>query len=242
MRRPTHSLLAFLTAAILGGAAALAQDAPPTSGGPSTVTGTSSPVSAPPTLAAPRAASIQIDGAHSHPATEAALTEVQRENADLKLIVAGLTARVKALEEAKPAEPPPPPPTVYTLVAGPGAEPNPEPVDVAETNAKYAIAMPRDYRSAILAYGASRMDLNYYDNTDSGPIARVVLFSLDGGPWLGGRTDTIVVPADLPDGAHQVRTVMYPPSGMSVPLPPSRLLKATVQIAGGESHTFIELQ
>lgn len=233
--------LLTIVAMVLGAAVALAQDAP-TSGGPSTVTGTSSPVSAPPTLAAPRAALILTDGAHSHPATEAALTEALKRVSDLELIVAGLTARVKNLEDAKPPEPPPPPPTVYTLVAGPGAEPNPEPVDVTETNAKYAIAMPRDYRSAILAYGGSRMDLNYYDNTDSGPIARVVLFSLDGGPWLGGRTDTIVVPADLPDGAHQIRTVQFPPSGMSIPLPPSRLLKATVQIAGGESHTFIELQ
>ena len=232
--------LTALVAATLGAAAAMAQDAPPISGGPSTVTGTSSPPSAPPTLTVPRAASIQTDGAHSHPATEAALTEALKRVADLELIVAGLTVRVKALETAEPPPPPPPPPTAFTLVAGPGAEPNPEPRDVTETNLAHPVTS--DYRSATLVYGASQMDLRYFDNSDSGPIARVVEFSLDGGPWLGTRSGVIVVPADLPDGLHQVRTVQFPPTGNSIPLPPSRLLKATVQIGEGETHTFIELQ
>lgn len=182
------------------------------------------------------------DGAHGHPVTDGKVAALEKRLADLELIVTDQAKRIKNLEEAKPPEPPPPPPTVYTLVPGPGADVNPDPVDVAETNAKYAIAMPRDYRSAILVYGASKMDLGYYDNTDSGPIARVVLFSLDGGPWLGGRTETIVVPDDLPDGAHQIRMVMFPPSGLSVPLPPARLLKATVQIGEGDVHTFLELK
>lgn len=182
------------------------------------------------------------DGAHGHPVTDAKVAALEKRVADDELMLADALKRIKNLEEAKPTEPPPPPPTVYTLVPGPGADVNPEPIDVAETNAKYPIAMPRDYRSAILAYGASRMDLNYYDNTDSGPIARVVEFSLNGGPWIGGRTDTIVVPTDLPDGSHQIRIVMFPPSGMSQPLPIKRLLKATVQVGEGETHTFIELQ
>lgn len=239
MHRPTHRLLATLAAMLLGAAGALAQDAP-IAGGPTAPTGTLQPPTAPPTLATPRAAAILTDGAHSHPATEAALTDAVKRVADLELIVAGLTKRVKDLEEAKPPEPPPPPPTEFTLVPGLGAEPNPLPVDVTETNAKHAITS--EYRSATLAYGASRADLGLYDNSDSGPIPRVVEFSLNGGPWIGTRSGVVIVPGDLPDGAYQIRMVQYPASGMSIPLPPGRILKATVEVAPGQPHTFIELQ
>lgn len=145
-------------------------------------------------------------------------------------VLKNLQERVKALEEHVPPPPPPPEPTVGTLVPGTDLLAEPATPEATEpVNAEFPITA--DTRTVTLKWGASEMPLNFYDNSDSGPIPRVMKFSLDGGPWLGSRSGIVRIPDDLPDGTHRLRFIMYPNAvgTMSIPLKTSTVTKLTVE-------------
>lgn len=185
-------------------------------------------------VAALAVGAIAADGAHDHPDLEARIAQMEKNADAAAAVLEAAVRRITALEEAGPPVPPPPPPPVGTLVPGIAPAEVDAPVDVTEKNAEYPLT--DDRRSQRLLVGDGSQDLWLGTDLDGVWTPYVVEWSLNGGPWIGGRSVVTQVPRDLADGIYQLRVTVYPLTGMSQPS--ARIVERRTFGEGAEAHTF----